>query len=313
MTLVSFDIGRTRCRAMDHEAGARSTLPLLVGKTLADADGPPALAAMIRRFLHDHTSVPQRPVAVVVAVAGALGRPAAVTELTDLLCRPPVVKAVVTGDVVAAHAAAHQGAPGVVLSAGTGAVALGVDIAGKHRLVGGDGYLLGDAGGGFAVGRAGLAAAVRYYDGRPGGSATLARAAEHRFGAVRALPGMVHADPDGPRLVASFATDTADAARAGDPVADRIWGEVVVELAHMVSAACEGLPTGDRQVALMGGLCSVSDLVVVPLRETLAEMCPGVVVQEAPPDAHDGAALLSRPPAGIYEALLVRAPGHRST
>ena len=105
------------------------------------------------------------------------------------------------------------------------------------------GTLLGDDGGGYWIGRAGLASALRARDGR-GGSAELLRpsrgAARRQTPAARRdetvlsdgpAPGPGRADgrgaivaavydaPDPVAVVASFARDVADAARAGDETA----------------------------------------------------------------------------------------------
>jgi len=56
--------------------------------------------------------------------------------------------------------------PGVVLIAGTGSIAYGRDGAGRAARAGGWGYLLGDEGGGFWIGRAALSAVVRQFDHR---------------------------------------------------------------------------------------------------------------------------------------------------
>ncbi|WP_275092119.1 BadF/BadG/BcrA/BcrD ATPase family protein, partial [Microbacterium sp. K36] len=65
---------------------------------------------------------------------------------------------------VTAHAGALDGAAGVLLIAGTGAVALGVDPSGA-RLVDGWGPELGDFGSGSWLGREALRAVLRAHDG----------------------------------------------------------------------------------------------------------------------------------------------------
>jgi N-acetylglucosamine kinase-like BadF-type ATPase len=57
-------------------------------------------------------------------------------------------------------------AEGVVVVAGTGSIAYGRDASGRAARAGGWGYLLGDEGGGFWIGRAALMAVVRQFDGR---------------------------------------------------------------------------------------------------------------------------------------------------
>jgi N-acetylglucosamine kinase-like BadF-type ATPase len=77
----------------------------------------------------------------------------------------------VVNDALVALVAGAGDNPGVVLVSGTGSIAYGRDAAGRAARSGGWGYLLGDEGGGYWIGRAALSAVVRQYDGR--GPATL--------------------------------------------------------------------------------------------------------------------------------------------
>ena len=92
--------------------------------------------------------------------------------------------------------------PGAVVAAGTGAVCV-ARHGERMAKVDGWGSLLGDAGSGFAIGRAGLDAALRQADGR-GGSPALLAAAERRFGPAPALAeriyGSAGAHPRGGQL-----------------------------------------------------------------------------------------------------------------
>lgn len=69
-------------------------------------------------------------------------------------------------DIVAAHAGAFSGQPGIVLSAGTGAICFGADETGEKFYADGWGPLLGDEGGGYWMGTEALRAVCRGLDGR---------------------------------------------------------------------------------------------------------------------------------------------------
>ena len=69
------------------------------------------------------------------------------------------------GDFVIAYWGATEGEPGVILIAGTGAVAYGRNAEGKTHQEDGLGYLLGDKGSGFSVGKRALDFAVKYLRG----------------------------------------------------------------------------------------------------------------------------------------------------
>lgn len=154
-------------------------------------------------------------------------------------------RALVTGDIVTAHAGALRMRPGVVLAAGTGAIALGVEADGRCQQVDGLGYLLGDAGGGFWIGRRGLEAAMRGHDGRaPAGPLTTQAAAV--LGDLGTLAERIYPTPDGVATIAAFARDVLELADQ-DARAAAILAEAATELAGTVLAAC---PTPGEPVAV---------------------------------------------------------------
>ncbi|NUT33119.1 MAG: ATPase, partial [Hamadaea sp.] len=104
---------------------------------------------------------------VCVGLTSVLGSDAEYAALaTGLLDLLDAGRVLLAGDVVTAHAGALDLGPGVVLAAGTGAIALGIDPDGTQRQADGWGFLCGDAGGGFWIGRRGLDVALRGHDGR---------------------------------------------------------------------------------------------------------------------------------------------------
>ena len=104
--------------------------------------------------------------ALVVGAAGA-GRDPERDELRIALRNENLATSVVvTTDIEIALAAAFSDGPGIVVSAGTGSVAVGRDRAGKRHRMGGYGWQMGDEGSGYAIGRAALGAVSRAIDGR---------------------------------------------------------------------------------------------------------------------------------------------------
>ncbi|MFF7340223.1 N-acetylglucosamine kinase [Streptomyces sp. NPDC008163] len=177
-------------------------------------------------------------------------------------------------DAVTAYAGAVGQRPGAVVAAGTGLIALGTDLTAWRR-ADGWGHLLGDSGGGAWIGRAGLDAAMRAYDGRRGGSAALLTRLEAVFGPPQELPGLLYPRADRPALLASFAPEVAACADR-DPVAEGILREAAAHIAEAASAVCPE-PKADEddcEVALTGGLFRMGEPLLVPLREELARLLP---------------------------------------
>ncbi|GGI08406.1 N-acetylglucosamine kinase [Egicoccus halophilus] len=318
MNVLAADVGRTTCRLARFEGEGRTvSTEVPSGASLADPEGVERITAALEAAAARLPAAP-RPDTVVVGTTGLAQAPTAAQRLADALARRHTgAEVVLASDVLTAHLGALAGHGGVCLIAGTGAVALAVDADTDARLVDGHGYLLGDAGSGFAVGRAGLAAALRSADGRPGGSQVLAVAATERFGPLAQLPGRVQSDPDAVRLVAGFSVPVADAARAGDVVAGRIWADAVTALADTTVAACHALdPSGTRTVpvGLAGSLLRLDDLVTAPLVALVTAACPRARLERARGDALDGARHLAGPLPGLdpdrlrADGLLLRSP-----
>ena len=101
-----------------------------------------------------------------VGLAG-LRREAQAAELTETLTRQAGCPVHVTGDADTAQAGAFLGGPGVVVIAGTGSMAFGRDGE-RHARAGGHGFLLGDEGSAYWIGRAAARAALRWQDGTGG-------------------------------------------------------------------------------------------------------------------------------------------------
>ncbi|MFD3587865.1 N-acetylglucosamine kinase [Streptomyces sp. NPDC058683] len=192
-------------------------------------------------------------------------------ELPDALARELGVRTVaLAADAVTAYVGALGPRPGAVIAAGTGLIAIGTDLTGWRR-ADGWGHLLGDCGGGAWIGRAGLEAALRAYDGRDGGSAALLACAEERFGPPAGLPGQLYPRADRPAVLASFAPQVADRA-AHDPVAAGILRAAARHMAESAVAVC---PTaGEPRIALTGGLSKLGDPLLVPLAEELSALLP---------------------------------------
>ncbi|MFD5325471.1 BadF/BadG/BcrA/BcrD ATPase family protein [Streptomyces sp. NPDC127092] len=193
-------------------------------------------------------------------------------------------------DAVTAYAGALGQRPGAVVAGGTGLVAIGTDLCGWRR-ADGWGHLLGDCGSGAWIGRAGLEAAMRAYDGRRGGSAALLARAEERFGPAAGLPGALYPRTDRPAVLASFAPEVAVCAAAGDAVAAGVLERAA---AHIAEAAAAVVPSGPgREVALTGGLFMMGEPLLGPLRAEFGALLPGVREVPAAGDPLAGAVTIA--------------------
>ncbi|MCX5418873.1 N-acetylglucosamine kinase [Streptomyces sp. NBC_00078] len=223
------------------------------------------------RALTEETGVSALSTAVVGAAGLATLGDALRAELPGALGREFGIRAVaLAADAVTAYVGALGPRPGAVLAAGTGLIAVGTDLA-RWRRADGWGHLLGDCGSGAWIGRAGLEAALRAYDGRPGGSAGLLSRAEEMFGPVPGLPGRLYPRQDRPAVLASFAPHVGACAE-GDPVAAGILRAAAGHMGESAAAVCPA--AGEPRVALTGGLFRMGDPLLVPLKRELSRRLP---------------------------------------
>jgi N-acetylglucosamine kinase-like BadF-type ATPase len=179
----------------------------------------------------------------------------------DRLCRDVnrVVGAVdvwLSDDSVTCHAGAFSLGWGVSITAGTGVACLVMPEAGEPSILSGHGYLVGDEGGAFWIGREGVRAALRAADGR-GPATALQAAAEGRFGGLADLGVRLHSGTRPVNDIAQFAPEVLAVADAGDDVAGRIADDAAGELSLLVRAAVavarRGSPAHDPIVPVAVG------------------------------------------------------------
>lgn len=151
---------------------------------------------------------------------------------------------------------ALDGASGVVLIAGTGAIALGRGAQGATVRASGWGHILGDEGSGYVLGRLALQAVTRAADGRGPATSLLPQIlAQWGLRDPSALIAHVHHHPQ-KATIARLSTLVFAASRDSDPVARRIIRRGATELALAAATVANALtwPTPAVPLALGGGL-----------------------------------------------------------
>ena len=229
---------------------------------------------------------------LLVGAAGA-GRDPERSELAKALrAENLATRVVVTTDIELALAGAFETGPGIVVSAGTGSIAVGRDAKGVHRRIGGYGWQMGDEGSGYAIGRAALGAVSRAHDGRSPrtalGDRVLSATRSHDFDSL-----VRWAASASPSELAGLAPHVLEIAAQGDLLAQGIADYAARELSQL--AICL-LPLLEAEppigVALTGGLLAVDR----PLRRSVLARLgeeAGLRPIEMPVDAVVGALRLA--------------------
>ncbi|WP_226617735.1 N-acetylglucosamine kinase [Cytobacillus firmus] len=168
-------------------------------------------------------------------------------------------KLTIENDALAALAAGTWGEPGIILIAGTGSIAYGVNpLTGDHVRVGGWGYLLGDEGSGYWIGQQGTQAVMKSYDGREAATLLTNLIKDHFH--VKEAPELIssiYGNASERLKIASVAPLVMQAAESNDPAAKRIIREAIEQLCILVRAAKKRLmPADSLPIIIHGGLFS---------------------------------------------------------
>lgn len=247
--LLAIDAGQTgiKTRLISSDGTAHDRL---FPGVLTDRPLLPQLTAVVSSVADEAGAVPRT---VTFGVSGLTDAGAEAAALMGDPALADVQRVVVTHDSVTSFLGVLGDQYGSVVAAGTGVVTLGVGPEHSTR-VDGWGYIMGDAGSGYWIGRAALDAVMRAFDGR-GPATRLTAVVQERWPDLASAYTALQASEDRVRTVASFAAATATLAEAGDEVAVRICGEAAGELAlaALTSLHVTDAPA-DAAVGAVGGV-----------------------------------------------------------
>jgi N-acetylglucosamine kinase len=218
-----------------------------------------------------------RPDAICLGIAG-VDRPRDAEAVRGIMRRIGFKSRVlVVNDALVALVAGAGDDPGIVIIAGTGSIVYGRDAAGRAARSGGWGYLLGDEGGGFWIGRAALSAIVRQFDGR--GPVTMLTDLALREMRLASPTELVHEIYDRGLhrgTIAGMATIVRHAAEAGDAVSNEILSRATLELTAAASSVVTALGMrGDAfPTVLAGGILRAIPSLAAGVKVRLAEIAP---------------------------------------
>lgn len=275
--------------ALDSEDDALAVWSELAGRVAAEVGGEP-VSIVVGSAAHSENLL-----AFSERVAAALLRPLAETS-----------RVVILNDVVPLLYGPPLAGVGVAVIAGTGSAVLARSADGRTAYALGLEWLLSDSGSAYAIGRAGLRAAVAASQGIAPPT-DLERRAEEEYGCDLAeLARRLAADPEQKPKLAAFARHVDEAAEAGDAVALDVLRHEAEALAHAI-VRCAALVGSDRpHVVANGSLVAKSDTYQAAVLAALGDRVGEVTVVT---DALDACvALAADPPADFGSFPVVRRP-----
>ena len=197
------------------------------------------------------------PASICLGIAG-VDRASDETVVRGIMARIGYkARILVVNDALIALQAGVGNRPGIVIVSGTGSIAYGRNEQGEASRAGGWGYVLGDEGSGYWIGRLALRAVVRHADGRGRMTSLTPRLLEH-FGVQRAseLIHQVYHEEVSPRSIAAVAKYVQHARDEGDVVATGILHRAADELMAAATAVMTRLELADTPFTfvLSGGM-----------------------------------------------------------
>ncbi len=254
---IGIDAGGTRSRLRSSHA---------VETGGADLEGPGAnpqrigyemaariLIGLVNEALADAPGA--RLAGLCIGIAG-IGRDTDREQLSSALrealgAQAPARLTVISDADLALAAAYGASGSGLLVIAGTGSIVLGRTRGGEHVRAGGWGYLLGDEGGGYRIGLAGLQAAACSLDGGPATALTPLLRDSLGIDGPGQLIQTVYAPGWSPATVAPLVLAAAD---AGDAVCQAIVDEQTTALAGLIGRLVATTPNLDPMLRYTGGL-----------------------------------------------------------
>lgn len=279
LDVLALDVGQSGIRTLEVTANAR-----VLGREFAglrtDRGALSQLAVSIREALQERRA---RAVAIGSTGLSPLERADELCSLLD----GQVDEVHLAHDSITSYLGALGDRTGAVIATGTGSVTLAVGPSQVHR-VDGWGYLLGDEGSGFWIGKQALTAAMWAFDGR-GPQTLLLEELQAEFPDVADAYLNFQADPDRVARIASWARRVAELAPF-DEVCRKISRSAGQMLAYSVATGLRVV--GAEPVVARLGNVFLNPLIAETFDAEVAELLGEVEIVPPAGTGLDGAALL---------------------
>jgi N-acetylglucosamine kinase-like BadF-type ATPase len=276
--LLANDAGEVLAEGRGGGANLQSAGELEVEKVLHHV-----MEAALARYAAGPDASPDiRPASICLGIAG-VDRPADADAVRGIMRRIGFkTETLVVNDALVALVAGAGDAPAVVVVAGTGSIAYGRNALGQAARSGGWGYLLGDEGGGFWIGRSALAAVVRQFDGRGPATLLTAMILDHmRLGSPTELIYEIYYRGLQRHAISGLAALVQRATDAGDAVAAQILKRAGRELAAAAASVITrlGMRGETFPTVLAGGIFHGVPWLKGDVEAQVSEVAPRSVIR----------------------------------
>lgn len=297
MGYLGIDGGGTKTRAVITDPFGRVLADVELGAMnphgLSQENVVQEISRMIRLLAEQY---PLEQIKTAFAGMSGVDHPGERRKILDLFYRelPDTLQLEVSNDALIALSSGTYGGPGIVLIAGTGSIAFARLGNGTIHRAGGWGYLFGDEGSGYAMGRRALVAVMQAYDGRGPATALTDKILEKaNCGNPVDLIPIIYGFSDAKRWIASCSREVMIAFDAGDFIAHRIVQRTILEQKLQIDALLEKTQSNKEPlpIVLTGGLYQHVGHIFLPRLQELfiqqgqEDVAADCLVPELPPVA----------------------------
>lgn len=269
---LGIDGGGTKTEFVLADGEGKTLRRTVLGASNPNDVGLPTMQEVLRQgILEVSSEYEPESISVFAGIAGGTTSDVA-KKIHDFLSRFGFAEVKNGSDAQNAISAGLGTKDGVAVIMGTGSVAFAQQSGTLHR-VGGYGYLLGDAGSGYALGRDAILAALQMEDGS-GERTVLHGLVLSKCGGEQVLPALGEFYRGGKTYIAGYAPLLLEAARHGDAVAREIVERQMREIAKLIVGGAKRLKTDTVSVVICGGLATAHRDVILPLLEAYLADAP---------------------------------------
>jgi N-acetylglucosamine kinase-like BadF-type ATPase len=299
--LIGFDCGATKtdCALADINGNILyTTTGGAANYLVTGADGTSKIILSLlndclKKFNTDYSEIEK----IVIGAAGA-GRKEDVEKLESSLHQIffadgiKIKSLTIVSDAQIALHGAFPNEAGCILIAGTGSIIYGKDEKGNIYRTGGFGRLLGDEGSGFSIGRKGLQAAAKYFDGR-GDETLIVKLIQEKY-SIKSADELIAKVYKENFDIASIAEVVIIAAKNDDQIAHHILLEESEELVHHINTMMKKMNAIDLCASFSGSLISNNNIYSDMLRDKIKTSLPSVKIVSPKHSPIEGAILLAK-------------------
>jgi N-acetylglucosamine kinase-like BadF-type ATPase len=296
MYVLGIDGGGTKTKGVIADKTGKVIAQHTVGASNPNSIDPSVIEQEIKMLLHtlkEQADTEFQHLSAAFAGMSGVDREEDQIKMKRILGRllPPDTRLIIDNDGLSALYSGTLGKSGIVNIAGTGSITFGINSDGQRARVGGWGYLIGDPGSGYEIGKYALQAIFQAYDGC-GEKTRLTELILERIG-VQSPPNLIEKIYElgmARKSIAPLSQLVVKAADEGDEVAQRVLLKAGGEMADAINCLLRKLFSKANEqeaiyIVLAGGVYRRSDWFVPTIKTAILKSGYNteIVVPEVPP------------------------------